>query len=93
MRHRNSVACRILTICDRQSPDALEIFKIVILLSKKTVRAFLPSGGSWTIAFRLLSGSIAESSPADECRGEVEESVVNVGATFPSDGQPPVLVQ
>lgn len=39
-----------------------------------------------------LSGSVAESSPADECCGEVEESVVDVGAAFPSDGQSPVLV-
>lgn len=38
-----------------------------------------------------LSGWIAESSPARH-RGEVEESVVDVGAPFPSDRQPPVLV-
>ncbi len=41
----------------------------------------------------LLSGLVAESSPADECCGEVEESVVDVGAAFPAHGQAPELVQ
>src|SRR5690606_32566390 len=40
-----------------------------------------------------LSGSVAESSPADEGCGEVEESVVDVGAAFPSDGQATELVE
>src|SRR5690606_16218670 len=40
-----------------------------------------------------LSGSVAESSPADEGCGEVEESVVDVGTAFPSDGQATELVE
>jgi hypothetical protein len=44
-------------------------------------------------ALELLTRSIAESSPADERSSEVEESLVDVGAAFPTDGQAPVLVQ
>ncbi|MGC4992356.1 hypothetical protein ACLQ3L_23890, partial [Nocardia salmonicida] len=48
---------------------------------------------TWSVALERLSGSIAESSPADQRSGEVEKSLMDVGTAFPTNGQAPVLVQ